>query len=208
MAVVYLVFNEGYTATAGNVILLEGQDRARWDHAEIDEGLVLVEAAPRAGPPDAYAIQAAIAGLHARALSAAETNWAQIAALAVKSSARGGEQPSETATGDHVKRSVQRNFNRVRGCSKSNSRNGSAWSFWCLECRVAIQWAENVAETSMDPDVRRVFKLLGWMLVVVVLTFVLCCIFHPGLIHAGTRIIIVLIDLGVILAGLRFFRQL
>jgi RNA polymerase sigma-70 factor (ECF subfamily) len=132
MAVVYLVFNEGYAATSGDalvrrdlaaeairlgrllcelvpdrvaprallalmllhdsrrdarvsaggdVVLLEDQDRACWDRAEIDEGLALVEAALRAGPPDAYALQAAIAALHARAASAADTDWAQIAAL-------------------------------------------------------------------------------------------------------------------------------
>jgi RNA polymerase sigma-70 factor (ECF subfamily) len=66
---------------SGDVVLLEDQDRARWDHAEIDEGLALVEAALRAGPPDAFALQAAIAALHARAASAADTDWAQIAAL-------------------------------------------------------------------------------------------------------------------------------
>jgi RNA polymerase sigma-70 factor, ECF subfamily len=132
MAVVYLVFNEGYAATAGDalvrrdlaaeairlgrllcelmpdratprgllalmllhdsrrdarvsahgdVVLLEDQDRTRWDRAEIDEGLTLVEAALRAGPPDAYALQAAIAALHARAASFAATDWTQIAAL-------------------------------------------------------------------------------------------------------------------------------
>jgi RNA polymerase sigma-70 factor (ECF subfamily) len=68
---------------AGDVVLLENQDRTRWDRAEIDEGLSLLEAALRAGPPDAYTIQAAIAALHARAPSADKTDWAQIAALYV-----------------------------------------------------------------------------------------------------------------------------
>ena len=68
-------------SASGEVVLLEDQDRAGWDRAEIGEGLALVEAALRVGPPDAYSIQAAIAALHARAGSAADTDWAQIAAL-------------------------------------------------------------------------------------------------------------------------------
>jgi RNA polymerase sigma-70 factor (ECF subfamily) len=134
MAVVYLVFTEGYAATAGDafirrdlcneairlgrllarllpgepevlgllalmllhdsrrdarvdaagdLVLLEEQDRSLWDRAQIDEGLTLVEAALRraraaAGP---YALQAAIAACHARAERASETDWAQIAGL-------------------------------------------------------------------------------------------------------------------------------
>jgi RNA polymerase sigma-70 factor (ECF subfamily) len=132
LAVVYLVFNEGYAASAGaalirrelcaeairlgrllvellpgesearallalmlltdarrdarvdaagEVVLLEDQDRARWDRGEIREGLALVEAALRAGLPGAYALQAAIAGVHARAARADETDWREIAAL-------------------------------------------------------------------------------------------------------------------------------
>jgi RNA polymerase sigma-70 factor (ECF subfamily) len=132
MAVVYLIFNEGYAATAGealvrrelgaeairlgrllcelvpdrsgprgllalmllhdarraarlsaagDLVLLEDQDRSRWDRAQIDEGLALVEAALRTAPPDGYALQAAIAALHARARSFGDTDWAQIAAL-------------------------------------------------------------------------------------------------------------------------------
>lgn len=160
MAVVYLVFNEGYAATAGDawfrrdlcreairlgrllvelttdpeakgllalmllhdsrrdartdaagdLILLEEQDRSTWDRAQIDEALVLVpealrvvtrsgphrgdprrEETPPLGPrggvessapgPGPYAFQAAIAALHASARCAAETDWPQIAAL-------------------------------------------------------------------------------------------------------------------------------
>jgi len=66
---------------AGEMVLLEDQDRARWDREEIREGLALVEAALRAGPPGAYALQAAIAGVHARAARAEETDWREIAAL-------------------------------------------------------------------------------------------------------------------------------
>ncbi|MET0287662.1 MAG: DUF6596 domain-containing protein [Polyangiales bacterium] len=132
LAVIYLIFNEGYAATSGDTlvrrelaveairlgrllcelmpeqarprgllalmllqdarrdarvgtdgqpVLLEDQDRSRWDRAEIEEGLALVESALR--PPDPYALQAAIAALHAQAASARETDWAQIASLYV-----------------------------------------------------------------------------------------------------------------------------
>jgi RNA polymerase sigma-70 factor, ECF subfamily len=66
---------------AGDLVLLEDQDRLRWDQRAITEGLELVERALRIGPPSAYAIQAAIAALHARAPQAAETDWPQIALL-------------------------------------------------------------------------------------------------------------------------------
>src|SRR5262249_36335907 len=65
----------------GEIVLLEGQDRSRWDRAKIAEGLALVQralAAPRLGP---YAIQAAIAGVHAQATSAVQTDWNEIVGL-------------------------------------------------------------------------------------------------------------------------------
>src|SRR6185503_6097199 len=55
--------------------------RARWDRDAIDEGLALVDAVLRAGPPGPYALQAAIAGVHARAVRAGDTDWREIAAL-------------------------------------------------------------------------------------------------------------------------------
>jgi RNA polymerase sigma-70 factor (ECF subfamily) len=68
---------------SGDIVLLEDQDRTRWDRAQIDEGAALVEAALRAGgrPPGPYALQAAIAAIHAQAPTAAATDWQQIAAL-------------------------------------------------------------------------------------------------------------------------------
>jgi RNA polymerase sigma-70 factor (ECF subfamily) len=65
---------------AGEMVLLEDQDRGRWDRGQVDEGLVLVTALRRS-PPGFYAVQAAIAAEHARAPVAAATNWSRIAGL-------------------------------------------------------------------------------------------------------------------------------
>ena len=132
MAVVYLVFNEGYAATAGQVlvradlcregirlgrmlvellpkepeprgllalmllhdarrparttaagdlVLLEDQDRSLWIREQIAEGLALAAGAPWLPAPGAYALQAAIAAEHARARRAADTSWREIARL-------------------------------------------------------------------------------------------------------------------------------
>lgn len=134
LAVVYLIFNEGYSASAGDsvvrhelcneairlgevlqslmpeapevigllalmllhdsrrstridrrgdLVLLPDQDRSKWDRGQIARGLVLVEKSLRAsaGHPGQYALQAAIAALHAESPSGAETDWPQIAAL-------------------------------------------------------------------------------------------------------------------------------
>src|SRR5262249_48481055 len=130
MSVIYLIFNEGYAATAGDswlrrdlcreairlgrllveltdlaeakgllalmllhdsrreartdangdVVLLEDQERTRWDRAQIDEALALVPVALRGGPGP-YALQAAIAALHASAATPVATDWPQIVAL-------------------------------------------------------------------------------------------------------------------------------
>jgi len=132
LAVIYLVFNEGYAAThgdslvradlcaeairlarilselipsspeargllaltllhdarrdarisaAGQLVLLEDQDRTRWNRAQIQEGLDLVASALRAAPAGPYALQAAIAAVHSRAARPVDTDWHQIAAL-------------------------------------------------------------------------------------------------------------------------------
>jgi RNA polymerase sigma-70 factor (ECF subfamily) len=65
----------------GNAVLLEDQDRAKWKAAPIKEGLALIDKAMRSRKPGPYQIQAAIAGLHARAASPDETDWAEIDAL-------------------------------------------------------------------------------------------------------------------------------
>jgi RNA polymerase sigma-70 factor, ECF subfamily len=128
LAALYLVFNEGYAATAGDsllrrdlcaeairlarvlhglmpdepeaagllalmllqdsrrdartgpdgeLVLLEDQDRSRWDRGEIDAGTALL----RRLPPGPYVLQAAIAAEHARAARARDTDWARIAEL-------------------------------------------------------------------------------------------------------------------------------
>jgi RNA polymerase sigma-70 factor (ECF subfamily) len=70
------------TTLDGDIILLEHQDRTLWDQAQIAEGAALVETALRAkGIPSVYAVQAAIAALHGRAPTFAETDWAQIVGL-------------------------------------------------------------------------------------------------------------------------------
>ena len=132
MTVLYLIFNEGYSATAGsalirrelcreairlarillqlvpgepeiigllalmllqdsrretrvdaagNLVVLEEQERARWDRAEIEEGTRLVEQALTERRPGPYQLQAAIAAVHANAASSAQTDWQEIAAL-------------------------------------------------------------------------------------------------------------------------------
>src|SRR5262249_47225132 len=69
------------TDPSGDLVLLEEQDRTRWDHDMIDEGLALLAAAVRERRAGPYVLQAAIAALHARAPRAEDTDWPQIAAL-------------------------------------------------------------------------------------------------------------------------------
>jgi len=131
LAVLYLIFNEGYAATegplvrtelcdeaiwlarvlthlmpnepeafgllalmllqhsrrdtradpVGEMVLLEDQDRSRWDHDMIDEGVTTLDVAMGLGSPGTYQVQAAIAALHAQAPRPEDTDWPQIAAL-------------------------------------------------------------------------------------------------------------------------------
>ena len=132
LTVIYLVFNEGYSATAGadtirvdlcqeairlarlavellpssaepnallglmllhdsrrdarttptgDLVILEEQDRSRWDRAEITEGVARVEEALKSGFAGQYAVEGAIAALHAQAETWEATDWRQIAAL-------------------------------------------------------------------------------------------------------------------------------
>jgi RNA polymerase sigma-70 factor (ECF subfamily) len=132
LAVIYLIFNEGYAATSGDalvrrelcaeairlarvlcalmpdrpqargllalmllhdsrrearlgpdgeVVLLQEQDRSRWDQEQIREGRALAEQALREAGPAPYPVQAAIAALHAEARRPEDTDWRQIAGL-------------------------------------------------------------------------------------------------------------------------------
>lgn len=70
------------TTPEGDLIQLEYQDRTRWDRAEITEGAILVDRALRGpGWPSVYAVQAAIAALHAEAERFSATDWPQIVGL-------------------------------------------------------------------------------------------------------------------------------
>jgi RNA polymerase sigma factor (sigma-70 family) len=65
----------------GALVPLAEQDRTRWDHGLIAEGVALVEAALPSGPVGPYQLQAAIAAVHAEAATAADTDWAQVEVL-------------------------------------------------------------------------------------------------------------------------------
>jgi RNA polymerase sigma-70 factor (ECF subfamily) len=72
---------EARTSADGALVLLEAQDRSRWDRGQIEEGEAIVRAALEMGRPGPYQIQAAIAALHDEAAASAATDWPQIADL-------------------------------------------------------------------------------------------------------------------------------
>jgi RNA polymerase sigma-70 factor (ECF subfamily) len=69
------------TSSDGDLILLADQDRATWDGAEIEEGTALVKRATATPTIGTYTLQAAIAAVHAQAVDAASTDWAEIVRL-------------------------------------------------------------------------------------------------------------------------------
>ncbi|MGZ6143919.1 MAG: RNA polymerase sigma factor, partial [Myxococcales bacterium] len=72
---------EARTDAAGEMVPLAEQDRARWDRAKIEEGIALTQDVLRRGPAGPYALEAAIAAVHAEAARAEDTDWRQIALL-------------------------------------------------------------------------------------------------------------------------------
>ena len=66
------------TTPAGEIIVLEDQDRTRWDRSQIEEGLALAKRALSAPNPGPYTLQAAISSVHASAARADQTDWARI----------------------------------------------------------------------------------------------------------------------------------
>jgi len=69
------------TTAAGELVLLEEQDRTLWNQQQIDEGLALVDAALRGTTAGPYVLQAAISAVHARTPRSADTDWREIARL-------------------------------------------------------------------------------------------------------------------------------
>ena len=72
---------EARVSKDGEIILLEEQDRSRWDYQMISEGTALVEQALRSRRFGAYTLQAAISAIHAEAGTVAQTDWNQIVVL-------------------------------------------------------------------------------------------------------------------------------
>ena len=66
---------------AGELVLLDEQDRTRWDQAKIREGVAILDRALTLNDPGPYQVQAAISALHAEAPTAEATDWRQIAML-------------------------------------------------------------------------------------------------------------------------------
>ena len=104
---------------AGEIVLLDDQDRGRWDTKLIAEGLALIDKAVRHGQPGPYQIQAAIAATHARAREPEQTDWAQIAALYAAL-----ERIAAVAGGDAEPRGRGEQGARTRGCTGDDRTAG------------------------------------------------------------------------------------
>lgn len=87
------------TDDEGDLILLDDQDRSRWDQDLIDEGLRTLEGSMAQGRPGPYQVEAAIAALHARAPHPQDTDWPQIATLY---DALGSMSPSPVVALNHA----------------------------------------------------------------------------------------------------------
>ena len=87
------------TDDEGDLILLDDQDRSRWDQDLIDEGLRTLERSMALGRPGPYQVEAAIAALHARAPHPQDTDWPQIATLY---DALGSMSPSPVVALNHA----------------------------------------------------------------------------------------------------------
>ena len=73
--------HEARLNTSGELVLLDEQNRTRWDQAKIQEGIAILDEALALRDPGPYQVQAAISALHAEAQTADATDWRQIAAL-------------------------------------------------------------------------------------------------------------------------------
>jgi len=69
------------TSDNGSLVLLEDQDRTKWDHASIREGIGLVRESLTRRPPTRFALMAAVAAVHAEAPSFSETDWGEIVSI-------------------------------------------------------------------------------------------------------------------------------
>jgi len=81
MAPRWRAFEPARVDTNGRLMLLDEQDRSRWDRAQIDDGLAIVNSLSIDGSSGPYAIQAAIASQHMQASEPAATDWGRIAGL-------------------------------------------------------------------------------------------------------------------------------
>ena len=224
LAVIYLVFNEGYSASfgnsvtradlseeairlgrllvqllpdaeaigllalmllhesrrvarsdsAGDIVLLEDQDRSQWDHRLIQEGLALVEQSLLTRHFGAYTLQAAISSVHARSQRAADTNWQEIVRLydalqaihpspvvelnrAVAIAMRDGPEAGLVLIDEIVGRGDLQNYYLAHAAKADMLRKMSKLS----EAKRAYQSALNLAQ--QEPEIRFLQKRIAEM---------------------------------------------